>query len=218
MTTEKAEEKGSDEKQRFILYGVTAFVIILLIVFFIKISGPGTIPTPHPDVSEEPKEIVEITEVDIFPLDGKTGEDISVLGVKLGDTKEDVKEKIGLPDLEVTYPISTNWEYRESLTLDSIGLLIHFEYGEVTRITIKTPFNKFLHGETVINYDKYDIYRMFGKPDEMRLLSFFTQYTYYTKGFEVFQSRKIVNGFSLIPVQLEKARDSVIDKSIILGE
>lgn len=218
MTAKTAPEKDSGEKQRFILYGVTAVVIILLIVFFIKIAGLGTTSTSPPDLPEEPKEIIEITEVDMFPLDGKTGEDISVLGVKLGDTKKDVQEKIGLPDLQITYPISTNWEYRESLTLDKIGLLIHFDYDEVTRITIKAPFNKFLHGETIIKHTKNDIYRMFGKPDELKLLSYFTQHTYYTKGFEVFQSRKIMTGFSLIPVQLEKARDSVIDKSLILVE
>lgn len=218
MATKKTAEKDSDGKQRLILYGITALVIILLIVFFIKIAGPGTTPNTPLNAPDEPREIVEITEVDIFPLNGKTSEDISVLGIKIGDTKKGVEEKIGLPDLQVTYPTTTNWEYREALTLDSVGLLIHFEYDEVTRITIKVPFNKFLHGETIINHNKYDIYRMFGKPDELRLLSFFTQHTYYTKGFEVFQSRKIMNGFSLIPVQPEKARDSFIDKSIILDE
>jgi len=173
-------------------------------------------------LSSRPAEVsqgfIEITAHDIFPLGNKTSEDISVLGIALGDTKAEVIDKIGLPDLETAYPISANWEYREGLLLDRVGLLIHFDNDVVTRITIKEPFNKYLHGETVINHDKADIFRMFGKPDESKLLSYFTQYTYYGKGFEVFQSRKRMNGFSLIPVQPDKVRNSVIDPSIILDE
>ncbi len=223
MSSKKKEEdhKMSDgpdreERQRLIIYGITAVFAVVLIALFAKTMAPDS--SAAPALSEPQRDLLEITAYDIFPLGNRTGEDISVFGVVLGDTKAQVIDKIGLPDLETTYPQSTNWEYREGLLLDRVGLLIHFDNDVVMRITIKDPFNKYLHGETVIDHNKADIFRLFGKPDESKLLSFFTQYSYYGKGFEVFQSRKRMNGFSLIPVQPDKVRNSVIDPSIVLKE
>ncbi len=223
MSKAKKEEKqegqdGPDREQRLrlIVYGVAAVFAIVLVALFAKTMAPDSSAQPMP--SEPQRNLIEITAYDIFPLGEKTSEDISVFDVALGSTQAEVIGKIGLPDLETTYPMSANWEYREGLLLDSVGLLIHFDNGIVTRITIKESFNKYLHGEAVIDHDKADIFRLFGKPDESKLLSYFTQYTYYGKGFEVFQSRKIMNGFSLIPVQPDKVRKSVIDPSIILEE
>jgi hypothetical protein len=150
----------------------------------------------------------ELTEDDAFAIQGVLSTNISVFGTHLGSTMEEVIEAVGQADNQnVPADGQMNWEYSASLDMEKIGLLFHFDDEKVTRITVKKPFNKYLQGSTQINHTKEDLYKMFGKPDKMQLLTFFTVYSYYDQGIEVFMDGPKMNGFSLAYPQPEKARE-----------
>jgi len=167
--------------------------------------------TPEYDESD----MYEITEVDVFSIEGINSKQITIFGIKLGGSREKVIELIGEPDINTKFVDSENLEYRERLFLKHIGLLVHLDENVVTRITIKIPFNKFLKGETIIMHDKRDVYEMFGKPDKLEQGSFFTQYSFYEMGLEIFVKGTVMNGFSL--VEPKAGRETVYeDKSHLL--
>ena len=149
----------------------------------------------------------EISKVDVFSEKNWKGTDVAVLGVVLGDSKEAVIEKLGLPDKEIQYlgGNATNLEYSKQLTIAQVGLLIHLDNNKVTRITFKKPFNRFLVGDTQItNQTKQWLFNHFGKPSRMKLLTFFTQYEYHERGLEVFLDGKEMNGFSIVYPKAEE--------------
>ena len=123
---------------------------------------------------------LDLAKVDAFSKNpALTSQDISVMGVKLGDLPETVYDRLGKPDIATPYePNILNLEYSKSLDMQDIGLLIHFEAGIVTRITIMAPFNKYLKGSTKIQYDKEELFRKFGNPSESKLGYPFKEYDY----------------------------------------
>lgn len=150
----------------------------------------------------------EITKVDIFSESDWRGTDIAVLGVVLGDSKEAVIEKLGLPDKEIQYlgGNATNLEYSKQLTIAQVGILIHLDNNKVTRMTFKKPFNRFLVGDTQItNQTKQWLFNHMGKPSRLKLLTFFTQYEYHERGLEVFLDGKELNGFSIVYPKREES-------------
>ncbi len=158
----------------------------------------------------------EATRDDAFAVKDVSSLFISVLGVHLGSSMEEVIAAVGKPDVQ-TAPVTDvmNWEYRESLGLEKIGLLFHFENGTVTRITAKTPFNPRLQGNMVINHTKEDLYRLFGKPDKIQLLSGLTVYSYHDQGIDIIMDGSKQNGFSLMYPQPEKARENTRGQEVV---
>ncbi len=175
-------------------------IALALVVLVVLLSG--CLRLEHSGQVTNSKRVAkyELSKVDIFSLEQPwSGEDVSVFGVQLGDTKDDVIEKVGLPDLKTEYPGSTNFEYSRGLAMPKIGLLFHFTGDTLTRMTFKEPFNRFLHGKTKIGaLDKDAIYREFKAPSKLQLLTFFTMYTYKDKGLEIFLNGRKMNGFSLV--------------------
>ena len=109
-------------------------------------------------------------------------------------------EKLGLPDLRTDYPGgSTNFEYRDSLMVDNIALLIHFDNETVTRMTMRPSFNRFLLGNTRIGHSKEVLFQHFGNPDQTQLLSYFTVYKYDDLGLELHISGQKQIGMSFYP-------------------
>ena len=150
----------------------------------------------------------EISKVDVFSEKNWKGTDVAVLGVVLGDSKEAVIEKLGLPDKEIQYlgGNATNLEYSKQLTIAQVGLLIHLDNNKVTRMTFKKPFNRFLVGDTQItNQTKQWLFNQFGKPSRLKLLTFFTQYEYHERGLEVFLDGQEMNGFSIVYPKREES-------------
>lgn len=140
----------------------------------------------------------ELTKHDLFLQNGWTSDDVSVLGVQLGDTMDDVIDKAGYPDIRTDYPNSTNFEYGDSLTLNSTGLLINFNAdNEVQRMTLRSPFNRFLQGTTKIGHSKEKLFARFGNPDRAALFSKLTVYSYDDIGLDLHLSSKKQVGFSL---------------------
>lgn len=141
--------------------------------------------------------LYELTKHDLFAKQEWTSEDVSVLGVQLGDTMDDVVDKVGFPDIRTDYPNSTNFEYSDSLTLNSTGLLINFNADKnVQRITLRSPFNRFLRGTTKISHSKEELFARFGNPDRAALFSRLTVYSYDDIGLDLHINSKKQVGFS----------------------
>lgn len=183
-----------------ILFAAIIFAILIL-------SGCGTEPTvtggviadniaarPH----KEPGVVYELTETDIHYYADLVAEDISILGVKLGDSYDDVILKLSVPDIEKSYNDGEikNLEYETSIGTDGVGLLLHFEEDMLTRMSAFKPFNKYLIGKTVIDHDKRGVYDLFGMPERFRDEEFFRIFAYDSKGIDAFVRRGQMVGFS----------------------
>ncbi len=193
------------------------FAISLLIVLII--AATGCIKLDYDDKSGEmprkSSEVYEITGTDVFSMiDDIDSRNVMVMGIKLGDSMDDVLTKIGAPDIETQVgPNSFNYEFREKLAADHVALLFHSDNGTVTRITVRPEFNRYLKGKTAIhNISKSNMYSMFGKPDKLELLSYFTVYYFYEKGFETIVDAKFMAGFSLVP-----PKPSIRDEKVVVS-
>lgn len=141
-----------------IFIGIMALV---LVIFLLQFLLAGTTSA------------YEITKSDVFSLDEFKGKQISVFGARLGDTQKTVMDKIGKPDLANDYDNGiSNWEYSGSMDMEYSGLILQFKSGILSRITMKQPFNKFLHEKTKIDHTKDEIYAMFGNPDSTRYVQY----------------------------------------------
>ena len=150
----------------------------------------------------------EITETDIFSLPAINAQEISVKGVILGDTYEQVIEKIGLPDKQFSPKENIlNLEYGSRIRLFDVGLIIQLRDGEVRKMTFKEPMNALLIGKTKITHSKDEIYFIVGKPDETLFIPVTPTSTlvyrllqYKDKGVEVIIRKNQQNGFTLTDV------------------
>ena len=142
---------------------LSLFVLIILIGCSVPFTGRSN-----------NKEKYEITEIDIVSIirneEELSSDQITILGIKLGDSEEEVEKKIGKPDIRNTdYQLDNiiNLEYSSQLGLNGTGIIIHLEDSEVTRMTILKPFNEKLVGLTKLGKSKEEIYAYFGKPDSI---------------------------------------------------
>jgi hypothetical protein len=149
----------------------------------------------------------DLTKEDVFALEGIKSNEITVFGVKLGDTTNEVVDKIGEPDSKSFYEENNvaNFEYGAAIGLEDLGLIFHFENYVVTRITVLSPMNKFLHGLTKIGEDKEHVYRTLGIPDDQRseastTLINYRVFMYTERGIEIFLTADGENRFSLVAV------------------
>ncbi|MEK6904093.1 MAG: hypothetical protein AABW87_00705 [Nanoarchaeota archaeon] len=146
----------------------------------------------------------ELTKSDIFSISNFNAKQVSVFGVRLGDTQEIIFKKLGKADKEEFYdPDISNWEYSKAIDLQFAGLVFQFKSGILTRITIKQPFNKFLKGETKIDHTKEEIYAMFGNPDSSRYVQYssstgraYRLMNYMSRNMEIILLGEDQNGFS----------------------
>ncbi len=121
-------------------------------------------------VYNPPKELAtkyELTETDIFSLKEYNANEISVMGVKVGDRTQRVLEVLGTPDVQSDFDAGVaTFEYAKAIGLNSTGLIVSLESGVVTSMTIREPFAKFLKGKTKPNYSKQEVYALYGVPDK----------------------------------------------------
>ena len=136
--------------------GLIALLIILAGVVFLVLAL----------LPENPN---EITESDVFALKAFNAKQISVFGVKLGDSTGIALKNIGETDKLIPSEANIeNWWYSKRIGLDEFGLILHFESGILTRITFQESFNKYLSGKTKIDKTKEQIYSEFGDTDSDR--------------------------------------------------
>ena len=188
-------------KQRLSLIIPALVAIFILAVIAVKIS------TDKP-AQEENKSFIEVTTTDIFSPEYRDSIDsryLSVMGVALGDTQEDIISKLGSPDHSTTpAPNTLNMEYGEKLGMDETGLIIQLINNQARKITVKQPFNIHLVGTTKIEHTKDEIYFTLGKPDEIYIVpespgssKAFRLLQYQMKGIEVLIDRNEETGFSI---------------------
>lgn len=198
----KTRKKKQSKQSKFILPVI--FVGLLLIILLLWAVTQDRPPEPPTEIETE----FEMTQVDVFSRelrDTITSDMITVFGLKLGDRFEQVFFVLGEPDDKTEFPVDDiiNLEYGESLGLNGIGVIFHFDSYVLTRIAFYKPFNKYLIGDTQINHTKREIYDLFGirereyniptRPFETRV------FVYDTRGIE-FYIDKYEIGFSLYPL------------------
>jgi hypothetical protein len=159
---------------------------------------------------ELPEGTVEITETDIFAdLEKIDAHKTAVKGVMLGDTEQEVIQKIGIPDSQLApKPNILNMEYGIKFGLQKTGLIIQLRDNQVRKITFKKPFNKFLKGKTKIIHTKDNMYiNVLGKPDEIFFIpetptsvKAFRLFQYKDLGVEVMIDKDKQTGFTITDV------------------
>ena len=173
---------------------ITLVVATLLILFLVMGYLMGQVTGASIFGFNDP---YELTESDVFANSDFQGYKVSVFDVKLGDSYQDVIKKIGRPDVQQLHPPNiVNWEYSTKIDTDGTGLIVHMESGVVTSFTVKKPFNKYLSGDSKIQGEKEDLYRIFGKPDRLNINYPFTYYYFDNKGFDVITDAGDINGFN----------------------
>ncbi len=183
-------EKSLVKSSLKITLAVTTLLILLLVMGYLigQVTGASILGFNDP---------YELTESDVFANIDFQGYRVSVFNVKLGDSYQTVIKKIGRPDVQQLHPPNiVNWEYSTKIDTDGSGLIIHMEGGVVTSFTVKKPFNKYLSGNSKIQGEKEDIYRIFGKPDRLKINYPFTYYYYDNKGLDVIADAGDINGYN----------------------
>ncbi len=142
--------------------------------------------------SQRPEAEYEIAEHDVFTLTmgNFTSTEISFFSVMLGDSYEELLERLGIPDT-IFMPADEsykNLEYRKKIGISGLesGLTFHLENNTVTRITVKPNFDKYLHGNTSIGTDKQTIYTVLDLPDYTSFVTSYRVLNYVEKGVEVY--------------------------------
>jgi hypothetical protein len=182
-------------------------LIAVCILAVLLISGCKTEPESEGGViaaniaarpHKEPGVTYELTEIDMHQYADLTAKDVSILGVKLGNSYNTVILKLSQPDLISSYQDGRvkNLEYKTSIGTKDIGLIMHFENETLTRMTVMQPFNKYLVGETVMNHTKREVYDLFGIPERFRDEAYFRIFAYDSKGIDAFVKKEQLYGIS----------------------
>jgi len=146
----------------------------------------------------------EIARDDVFTLSkgNFTSTEISFLGVKLGDSYDEVVSRLGLPNMEFTpYDNSyKNLDYGKRLGINNPApaLSIHLENDSVTRITVKLPLRKYLQGNTSLGQPKEIIYALLDVPDYQSSITNYRVFHYVEKGLELYFPDRTVGIMSFI--------------------
>ena len=200
MSIHRAKRKMKENKYLFIFSLLCIIILIFSIYLIFK--------QPEKEVKELQKKEAkyEITETDIFSLSNFTSSEISVKGIMLGDSFDQVLEKLGYPDAQKDYPPDIiNLEYSKRINLNGTGLILQFKNKILKKITIREPFNEYLIGKTKIIHSKDEIYNIFGAPDEMKFVPIhqgstivFRNNMYKDKGLEIYIRKNKEIGFGFV--------------------
>jgi hypothetical protein len=166
----------------------------------------------------------EIARDDIFTLSkgNFTSTEISFLGVMLGDSYDEVINRLGIPNMEFTpYDNSyKNLDYGKRLGINNTApaLSIHLENDSVTRITVKLPLKKYLQGNTSLGQPKEIIYALLDVPDYQSSLSNYRIFHYVEKGLEIYFPDKNVEIMSFIlPEKFKGVKYFTVQEEVAKG-
>lgn len=190
-------------RKKLIKIGIALGVAAIILAIGLTISFSHKSEQVQPSSAK-----YEITETDIFSLPTVSAKEISVKGVMLGDTQEQVIEKLGNPDKQFSpKPSIINMEYGNQLGLFDIGLIVQLRDGKVRKMALKEPMNALLIGKTKIIHTKEEIYFLVGKPDETLFVPItptsalvYRLLQYKEKGIEVIIRKDQENGFTITDV------------------
>ena len=115
------------------------------------------------------------------------------------------------PDIE-----AVNFEYAKRLNMTAPGLVIQLRGNQVYKITMKRPFNQYLHGKTVIDHTKDEVYfNLLGVPDSQEEVHLFRVFYYEDEGFEAILRKGELNGLSLVTPRPITSPKTKIDPAIV---
>lgn len=184
--------------------GVIFIILVVAIVAIVKMN----VPEPSTERTERSSALYEITETDILGIKNFRSDQVSVLGIMLGDAQAHVLDTLGSPDNRRDYPSDgiINLEYSKKIGLNETGLIVHIKNGNVARISMLQPFEKKLIGKTKISYNKTDLYNLIGAPDDMQFIPVspgsalvYRLLSYKNNGLEVTMRRSVQNGLNFVP-------------------
>jgi len=133
-------------------------VFIALIIFLIT---SGYMPSI--------KKMYELTTTDVLAIENLQGDQVTLKGIKLGSTQQQVLDAIGYPDAQNFYaPDIINMEFGKAFGLNETGVILQFKEDALEKITVNKAFNEFLQGKTKLQYFKDEFLITFGKPDEVK--------------------------------------------------
>jgi len=190
------------------LAGIVIALIFIAVVLAVVIIIRNNVNEPTAPEIKRPSALYEITETDIFALKEFTSNQVSVLGIMLGDTQAHVLDTLGSPDNRRDYPSDgiINLEYSKNIGLNETGLIVHIKNGNVARISMLQPFEEKLIGKTKVSYNKTDLYNLLGAPDDMQFIPVspgsalvYRLLSYKNNGIEVTMRKSVQNGLNLVP-------------------
>ncbi|PIN69662.1 hypothetical protein COV93_04645, partial [Candidatus Woesearchaeota archaeon CG11_big_fil_rev_8_21_14_0_20_43_8] len=176
-------------------------VIIMLGVSMVEWSRPSgmaiNVDNTFVDADSDPA-IIELMGNDIF-TDGKptTSDIVSIDGIMLGDSMQQVLDRLGNADRFQTFPGNiVNLEYETIFDSEFTAMIIHLENDSITRMTVLPGFGSNLAGATRYGYKKEEVYKRFGQPDKMEPLNDYWVYYFDKYGIDVLMKNKVVIGYS----------------------
>lgn len=89
---------------------------------------------------------------------------MSVFGVSLNDTPEDIISVHGEPDILEEYGFGLIKNFQYSFEGNQTQVLYHVRTGTVKGILVTSAADQYLHGLTRMNRSQYDLYPMLGQP------------------------------------------------------
>jgi hypothetical protein len=147
----------------------------------------------------------ELARDDVFTLSNGnfTSLEVSILGIKLGDSYESVIKNLGIPDLTFIPADKSykNMEYRQKIGIGGLDSAVsyHIVNDTVVQISVRESFNKYLHGNTTMGKPKEYVYSQIGIPDYQDFLSNFRVFHYITRGVEIYLRVDKTSIISFIP-------------------
>ncbi len=169
----------------------TILVVALVLTFVLRAQSDG--PVIDPVVGNGTIDNNEIFESDIFKdynrFENKTdfdSRDITVLGVKLGNSKSTVLSRLGQPDdIQDFSELGINYLYGTRFGLNMTdALILHFDNEILTRWTVFYDLNDKLKGKTKIDKREDALYRAYGLPDKIFQQNSFKKLMY-NEGFDL---------------------------------
>ena len=170
--------KQNTTKPLIVGVSVIAAVLVIAIVMFIPKQQATLIDTaPH-----TPNELLfsEVLGADFV------SSNITVLGVSLGMTEDDVLQRLGTADIAQEFEFGgiKNWQYAEKLGLNQSGVIFHIEQRVVTRIIVTAAMDEYLSEANKVSKTKAELYAARGIPDRQYDLKKMRFFVYNTQGYE----------------------------------
>lgn len=142
---------------------------------------------------DRPDAKYEILEDDIFTLSNGSfnSSEISFLGLKLGDSYEQIIKAVGIPDVMYASADKSyrNLEYSKKIGINSseTAITYHVENDTLTQVILRWQFGRYMNGNTTMNVDKNTLYRLLDTPDYIDFqLTIYKVFHYVEKGVDLY--------------------------------
>ncbi len=162
----------------FVLIGIAAIAAIVLGVVLNKDKEPTLF-------DRVPQTEHELLYNDVLSKPFVSSE-VTVLGISVGMTTEDVANKLGIPDVvdKAEFGRVQNWRYGTHIGLNETGVVYHIEDDIVTRIAVGPPMNQYLQGHSRVGKSKEEMYSLYGQPERLYDIPRGRFFVYNKMGFE----------------------------------